>query len=147
MRTRPSKNGTGGASLMERHRHLKHLQEIRTGLLRCLGKWPRTFASLGSQRGGRSWKSERSWAKHKLSLPLPTQRNASAAVQALTAVHGPDITSGKEDEIVEPSVRRNRVATLRATLTVHPDFVSATCFNGSWARIEKGIRRPSAADR
>lgn len=54
-------------------------------------------------------------------------------------MYGPDILSGKEDEVVELSVRGTRVTTLRSTLTFCPDSVFATWFNGNWEPTEKGI--------
>ena len=60
------------------------------------------------------------------------QDKAAAALRALEAVYGPDIASGKKDEVVELSVRGTRMTTLRSTLTLFPDSVFVTWFNGNW---------------
>lgn len=67
------------------------------------------------------------------------QEMASAALEALTNVYGPDIASGKKDEVVELSVRGVRMTTLRSTLTACPDSVFTTWFNGNWKPTEKDL--------
>ncbi len=67
------------------------------------------------------------------------QDKAAAALRALEIVYGPDIASGKKDEVVELSVRGTRATTLRSTLTVFPDSVFATWFNGNWQPTEKDL--------
>lgn len=67
------------------------------------------------------------------------QEMASAAVEALTKVYGPDIASGKKDEVVKLSVRGVRMTTLRSTLTACPNSVFATWFNGNCKPTEKDL--------
>lgn len=70
---------------------------------------------------------------------MAAEAKASAAVQALAAVYGPDIASGKEHEVVELSVHGTRVTTLRSTRTIYPDSVFSTWFNGNWKPTEKDL--------
>ncbi|CAB1100132.1 unnamed protein product [Ectocarpus sp. CCAP 1310/34] len=76
---------------------------------------------------------------HALGLARAKAKVASAALEALTNVYGPDIVSGKKDEVVELSVRGVRMTTLRSTLTVCPDSVFTTWFNGNWKPTEKDL--------
>lgn len=52
-----------------------------------------------------------------------------AAVQALRTVYGPAVAAGKEDTVVELSVRGTVITTLLSTLQACPDSALATRFN------------------
>lgn len=67
------------------------------------------------------------------------EEKASAALAALEAVYGPDIASGKPDDVVELSVRGTRMTTLRSTLTACADSALATWFNGNWPPTDKDL--------
>ncbi|CAB1115667.1 unnamed protein product [Ectocarpus sp. CCAP 1310/34] len=54
---------------------------------------------------------------------------AGESVNALTAVYGPDVAAGKEDTVVELSVRETRLTTLRSTLQACPDSALAARFD------------------
>ncbi len=82
---------------------------------------------------------ERAALAHAQVALAKAQHKAAAAVRALEVVYGPDIVAGKKDEVVELSVRGTRVTTLRSTLTVFPDSVFATWFNGNWQPTEKEL--------
>ncbi|CAM9619978.1 unnamed protein product [Ectocarpus fasciculatus] len=79
------------------------------------------------------------YVSHVLGLLARAQEMASAALEALTIVYGPDIASGKKDEVVELSVRGIRMTTLGSTLTVCPDSVFTTWLNGNWKPTEKDL--------
>ena len=61
------------------------------------------------------------------------QERAAAAALALNIVYGPDVASGKEDKVVEMSVRGVSVTTLRSTLEVCPDSVFIAWFADRWS--------------
>ena len=67
------------------------------------------------------------------------QEKAAAALQALEVVYGPDVVSGKKDEVLELSVRGTRITTLRSTLTFFPNSILATWFNSDWQPVEKEL--------
>lgn len=54
---------------------------------------------------------------------------AAASANALLALYGPDIAAGKEDDVVELSVRGTRFTTLRSTLQACPDSVFSLEFS------------------
>lgn len=65
---------------------------------------------------------------------------AGASVNALTAVYGPDVAAGKEDAVVELSVRGTRLTTLRSTLQACPGSALAARFDESkWPATEKDV--------
>ena len=61
------------------------------------------------------------------------QGRAAAAVRALKIVYGPDVASGKQDEVMELSVRGVSMTTLRSTLEVCPDSVFIAWFADRWS--------------
>eukprot|EP00752_Nemacystus_decipiens_P018456 g16546.t1 len=64
----------------------------------------------------------------------------SATANALEAVYGPDIAAGKEDPVIELSVRGARVTTLSSTLQLCPDSALATRFDETkWPAHEKDV--------
>eukprot|EP00752_Nemacystus_decipiens_P018455 g16545.t1 len=66
--------------------------------------------------------------------------SALVAVIALEAVYGPDIAAGREDPVVELSVRGIRMTTLRSTLQVCPDSALATLVDETgWPVHEKDM--------
>ncbi|CAM9335016.1 unnamed protein product [Scytosiphon promiscuus] len=67
------------------------------------------------------------------------EEKAFAAIAALESVYGPDIASGKQDEVVELSVRGTRVTTLRSMLMACPDSALAAWFSGKWPPSDKDL--------
>ena len=71
----------------------------------------------------------------------------SAAANAFEAVYGPDVAAGKEDPIVELSVRGTRVMTWRSTLQVCLDSTLATRYDETrWSACEKDVDERAAGD-
>ena len=65
---------------------------------------------------------------------------AAEAFNALVAVYGPLVAEGKEDDVVELSVRGTRMTTLRSTLQACPDSALATQFDEEkWPATEKDM--------
>lgn len=65
---------------------------------------------------------------------------ATASANALAAVYGPNIAVGKEDPVVELSVRGSRVTTLLSTLQVCPESFLAIKFNENrWPATDKDV--------
>lgn len=63
-----------------------------------------------------------------------------ASANALAAVYGPNIAAGKEDPVVELSVRGTRVTTLLSTLQVCPESFLAMTFNEDrWPATDKDV--------
>ena len=65
---------------------------------------------------------------------------ATTCAIALAAVFGPDIAAGREDPVVELSVRGSRITTLRSTLQMCPDSAFAARFDDQkWPAVEKDL--------
>ncbi|CAN0473508.1 unnamed protein product [Ectocarpus sp. 8 AP-2014] len=59
---------------------------------------------------------------------------------ALSAVYGPDVATGKEEDVVELSVRGTRITTLRSTLQDCPDSALAVMFDkDKWPATVKDL--------
>lgn len=64
----------------------------------------------------------------------------TASVKALATVYGPDVAAGKEDPVVELSVRGSRVTTLLSTLQACPESFLAAKFNEDrWPATDKEV--------
>lgn len=74
-------------------------------------------------------KDERLALHHAQTELAQAEARATAAFQAMAAIYGPDIASGKEDGVVELSVRGTRVTTMRSTLQVCPDSALTAWFD------------------
>ncbi|CAM9717145.1 unnamed protein product [Pylaiella littoralis] len=65
---------------------------------------------------------------------------ARATANALAAVYGPDVAAGKEDPVVELTVRGIRMTTLLSTLQACPESFLATKFNQErWPATDKDV--------
>ena len=65
---------------------------------------------------------------------------AAASVEALTALYGPAVAAGKQDTVIELSVRGTRMTTLRSTLQACPDSALAARFDeNKWPATEKDV--------
>ncbi|CAN0296894.1 unnamed protein product, partial [Pylaiella littoralis] len=64
----------------------------------------------------------------------------AASADALAAVYGPDVAAGKDDPVVELSVRGRRMTTLLSTLQACPESFLATKFNEDrWPATDKDV--------
>ncbi|CAM9945297.1 unnamed protein product, partial [Pylaiella littoralis] len=64
----------------------------------------------------------------------------TASANALAAVYGPNVAAGKEDPVVELSVRGSRVITLLSTLRACPESMLAIMFNEDrWPATDKDV--------
>lgn len=65
---------------------------------------------------------------------------AAASVDALATVYGPHVAAGKEDSVIELSVRGTRMTTLRSTLQACPDSALAARFDDDkWPATDKDV--------
>ena len=65
---------------------------------------------------------------------------AAASTGALAALYGPEVAAGKEDSVIELSVRGTRMTTLRSTLQACPDSALATQFDeDKWPATQKDV--------
>lgn len=74
-------------------------------------------------------KEERVTLEYAQTELTQAEKRVSAAVRALATVYGPDVAAGKEDSVVELSVRGAFVTTLRSTLRACPDSALAARFD------------------
>ncbi len=65
---------------------------------------------------------------------------AAASAKALAKLYGPEVASGKQDDVVELSVSGIRMTTLRSTLRACPESALAARFDESkWPAISKDL--------
>lgn len=84
---------------------------------------------------------EECMALHQAKVELAgAAARATACANSLAAVYGADIAAGKEDQVIELSVRGTRMTTLRSTLQVcHESALAARFDEDKWPATEKGL--------